>query len=147
MIAVIQRVNEAYVDVEGERISSISKGILCFLGIQKEDKEVYAEKLLQKIIELRIFADADGKMNLSLQDVKGSLLLVSQFTLAGDCRKGKRPSFDSAEKPLRAEELYNYALNFAKGLCQDVQAGKFQANMQVGLENDGPVTFILEVKD
>jgi D-tyrosyl-tRNA(Tyr) deacylase len=147
MIAVIQRVNHSYVNVEGALVARINKGILCLLGVQAGDEPRHAEKLIQKIIDLRIFTDADGKMNLSLQDVNGDLMLVSQFTLAGDCNKGRRPSFDIAEKPLRAKQIYEHAIEFAKKSGLKIDSGVFQADMKVGLENDGPVTFIIEIKD
>lgn len=147
MIAVIQRVNHGYVKVGTSNVAKIDKGIVCLLGVQKGNQQIHAEKLIQKVIELRIFSDAEGKMNLSLQDVAGDLMMVSQFTLAGDCKKGRRPSFDTAEKPEAAKSLYEYAIMHAKKSGLRVESGVFQADMQVGLENDGPVTFIIEIKD
>ena len=147
MIAVIQRVNHSYVKIGEEKVASIQKGILCLLGVQRGDNQAHMEKLIQKISDLRIFSDSEGKMNLSLKDLQAELLLVSQFTLAGDCRKGKRPSFTDAEEPTKSKVLFEGAVTYAKSLGLRVESGVFQADMQVGLENDGPVTFILEVKD
>ncbi len=147
MIAVIQRVNHGYVKVNEASVASINKGILCLVGVQKGDEPRHMEKLIQKIVDLRIFNDLDGKMNLSLKDLDADLLLVSQFTLVADCKKGKRPSFMAAEDPVRSKDLFEKSVEYAKTLGVKVSAGIFQANMQVGLENDGPVTFILEVKD
>lgn len=144
MRAVIQRVSRASVKVEGRVVGEIERGLLVLLGVGQTDTEADADYLAQKIAGLRIFEDENEKMNLSLQDVGGAVLAVSQFTLYGDVRKGKRPSFDAAARPERAKELYEYfvAQMRAKGLrCE---TGIFQAMMQVELVNDGPVTILLD---
>jgi len=145
--AVVQRVTQANVKVKNILIGEIKKGLLVFLGIGNEDDEKDIEYLAGKIVNLRVFNDIDDKMNLSLLDIKGELLVVSQFTLYGDCRKGRRPSYDMAAKPERAESLYE---KFVKYCCDNydikVQTGKFQAEMNVELLNDGPVTLLLESK-
>ncbi len=144
MKAVLQRVSSASVVVEGNTVGAIKTGILVLLGVEKEDGEKDADWMSEKIANLRIFEDDAGKMNLSLRDVGGEILAVSQFTLAGNCAKGRRPSFDSAAPPEEANELYLYFVEKTRDLGIPVQTGIFQANMQVGLVNDGPVTFILE---
>lgn len=144
MKALIQRVKRASVNVNGAKISEISKGILVFLGVEKEDVFENAEKLADKICKLRIFEDENEKMNLSVTDVEGELLVVSQFTLCGDCKKGTRPSFDKAASPDVAVKLYNYFIEYLKNKNISVKTGKFQAMMDVELINDGPVTFWLE---
>lgn len=147
MKALIQRVSGAGVGVEGKNISSINKGILIFLGIEKGDTINELKYLVKKISNLRIFEDAEGKINLSIQDIKGEVLVVSQFTLAADCRKGNRPSFDNAEEPAKAKQMY---LNFIDEFEQTgikVASGDFGAYMQVRLINDGPVTIMLEAKN
>jgi D-aminoacyl-tRNA deacylase len=144
MKAVIQRVTSASVEVEGEIVGRISRGILVLLGVEKGDAEAQAEWLAEKIVNLRIFEDQDGKMNRSLQDISGSLLAVSQFTLAGNCTKGRRPSFDTAAPPDEGKRLYDYFVESLKRWELPVETGIFQADMQVSLVNDGPVTFILE---
>jgi D-tyrosyl-tRNA(Tyr) deacylase len=144
MKAVIQRVTSASVDVGGKSVGAIELGILVLLGVEKEDNEVKAEWLAEKICGLRIFYDENGKMNRSVQEIGGSLLVVSQFTLAGNCTKGKRPSFDTAASAEVGKRLYEYFINTLKKLDIPVQTGIFQADMQVSLVNDGPVTFILE---
>lgn len=144
MKALIQRVKRASVTVDGAKISEISKGILVFLGVEKEDVFEKAEKLADKICKLRIFEDENEKMNLSVTDVEGELLVVSQFTLCGDCKKGTRPSFDKAASPDVAVKLYNYFIEYLKNKNISVKTGKFQAMMDVELINDGPVTFWLE---
>jgi D-tyrosyl-tRNA(Tyr) deacylase len=148
MKAVIQRVKEASVVVDKKTISQIGPGILTLLGIEKGDSVSIVEKGIQKIIDLRIFEDENRKMNLSLKDVGGEHLIVSQFTLLGDCSQGRRPSFIQAEEPKRAEELYTHALSLSKTLlgAEKTKGGQFQADMKVQLINDGPVTFILEFK-
>jgi D-tyrosyl-tRNA(Tyr) deacylase len=142
--AVIQRVTSASVTVENRIVGQIGQGIMILLGIEKNDTEIQADWLLEKIVGLRIFNDLDAKMNLSLKDISGALLVVSQFTLAGNCSKGKRPSFDTAAPLLEGKRLYDYFVASAKLRILQVETGIFQADMQVGLVNDGPVTFILE---
>ncbi len=144
MKALIQRVKRASVSISGELYSSINKGILIFLGVEKEDEKVNAEKLADKILKLRIFEDENDKMNLSVKDVNGELLVVSQFTLCGDCKKGTRPSFDKAASPQDAVDLYEYFIKYLKEQNIKVETGKFRAMMDVELVNDGPVTFLLE---
>ena len=144
MKAVIQRVTSASVIVEGYIVGQIGPGILILLGIEKGDAEGQADWLAEKICGLRIFSDNDGKMNLSVKDISGSLLVVSQFTLAGNYAKGKRPSFDTAAPPDEGKRLYEYFVSAAKQIGLPVATGIFQADMQVSLVNDGPVTFILE---
>jgi len=144
MKAVIQRVDSASVSVEGSEISRIGAGLLVLLGVEKGDTEKDADFLLDKIIHLRIFEDGEGKMNRSLADIAGDLLVVSQFTLLADCRKGRRPSFTDAADPEKAETLYRYLLSQAREKIPRVAAGRFQAMMKVGLVNDGPVTILLD---
>jgi D-tyrosyl-tRNA(Tyr) deacylase len=144
MKAVIQRVSEARVDVDGSVSGSIDRGVLVLLGVEKGDSEADADWLVKKIIELRIFEDSAGKMNLSLAEIGGSLLAVSQFTLAGNCSKGRRPSFDSAAPADEGRRLYDYFVERARQTGIPVATGVFQAMMQVHLVNDGPVTFILQ---
>jgi D-tyrosyl-tRNA(Tyr) deacylase len=144
MKVVIQRVSSASVTVEGVISGQIGQGIMILLGVDKGDDEAKAVWLAEKIIGLRIFSDDDGKMNLSVQDIEGALLVVSQFTLAGNCAKGKRPSFDTAAPPDEGRRLYEYFVEVLKRRGVQVQTGIFQADMQVSLVNDGPVTFILE---
>lgn len=143
MIALLQRVNWAQVRIDGDVRGAIDKGLLVFVGIEKDDDTARADKLLDKLLALRVFADADGRMNLNLQDVAGQLLLVSQFTLAATTDKGLRPGFSTAMPPAPAEELYEYLLNCARSRHKRVESGEFGADMKVALENDGPVTFIL----
>lgn len=144
MKAVIQRVKSASVTVEGAVVGRIEQGMLVLLGVEKGDIEAQADWLAEKISGLRIFSDDDGKMNLSVRDIGGALLVVSQFTLAGNCAKGKRPSFDTAAPPDQGQRLYEYFVDAARRLGLPVETGIFQADMQVALVNDGPVTFILE---
>ncbi|BCS52161.1 D-aminoacyl-tRNA deacylase [Geobacter sp. SVR] len=144
MKAVIQRVTSASVAVNGEIVGRIGRGILVLLGIEKGDREEQADWLAEKIVTLRIFEDEAGKMNLSLLDICGELLAVSQFTLAGNCAKGRRPSFDTAAPPEEGKRLYDYFVEAARRLGLPVATGIFQADMQVSLVNDGPVTFILQ---
>jgi D-tyrosyl-tRNA(Tyr) deacylase len=144
MKAVIQRVKEAKVNVGQEAVARIGKGILIFLGIGKNDTEENAARLAKKISELRIFEDAQGKMNLSVQDIKGEILVVPQFTLYADCWDGRRPSFDPCAEPKKAEQLYNFFIAELMKTGLVVKQGKFAAKMEVILTNDGPVTFILE---
>ena len=143
MIALIQRVNYAKVVIEDQLYSGIDKGMLALIGIEKKDINTTADKLLDKILAYRIFADIEGKMNLSLTDVEGGLMLVSQFTLAATTDKGLRPGFSSAMPPQDAKVLFEYLVNSAKEKYAIVGSGQFAANMQIALENDGPVTFSL----
>ncbi len=144
MKAVIQRVAEAGVQVRGEAVGRIGRGILILLGVEKGDGERDAEWLAEKIVNLRIFEDEAGKMNLSVGEIGGELLAVSQFTLAGNCAKGRRPSFDTAAPPEEANRLYEYFVGNLRARGMKVETGIFQAMMRVSLVNDGPVTFILE---
>ncbi|TMP39212.1 D-tyrosyl-tRNA(Tyr) deacylase [Pseudoalteromonas citrea] len=144
MKGLIQRVKHASVVVEGQTVGEIQQGVLVLLGVEKHDDETTADKLLHKIANYRIFTDEVGKMNLSVQNIQGELLVVSQFTLAADTKKGMRPSFSSAATPVQAEALYNYFTERAKLLGIKVANGQFGADMQVTLNNDGPVTFMLE---
>lgn len=144
MKAVLQRVSEARVEVAGTTVGAISRGILVLLGVEKGDGEREAAWLAEKIACLRIFEDDAGKMNRSVQDAGGKILAVSQFTLAGNCAKGRRPSFDTAAPPEEANRLYEYFVARVRGLGIQVETGVFQADMQVYLVNDGPVTFVLE---
>ena len=155
MLGLIQRVSYAHVDVEGDEVNGdgeivsevvgkIDRGILLLLGVQREDTEDSARKLLHKVMHYRIFPDDEGKMNLNVQQVRGGLLVVSQFTLAADTQKGLRPSFTSSAPPEMAEGLYNYFVEQAKLVCPQLATGIFGANMQVTLCNDGPVTFMLK---
>ena len=144
MIALIQRVAHARVDVAGETVGQIGSGLLVLLGVQRDDDEATADKLLHKVSHYRIFPDADGKMNLNVQQAGGSLLVVSQFTLLGDARKGNRPSFIEAAAPEEANALYLSVCDLLRAKGHPVATGVFRADMQVELVNDGPVTFILE---
>jgi D-tyrosyl-tRNA(Tyr) deacylase len=140
----LQRVRGARVDVEGATVGAIDQGLLVLVGIEPQDTRASADKLLHKLLNYRVFSDADGKMNLSLTDVGGGLLLVSQFTLAADTRSGMRPSFSKAAPPALGAELFDYLLEKAKTSHRTVASGQFGADMQVHLINDGPVTFLLE---
>lgn len=144
MKAVVQRVREASVTVDGAVVGAIGPGLLVLLGVAREDTEGAAEWLVEKILGLRIFEDGAGRMNLSLLDTGGALLVVSQFTLYGDTRKGRRPSFDGAARPEQANRLYEYFVALARARGVRVETGVFQAMMQVSLVNDGPVTLICE---
>ena len=146
MKIVLQRVKEARVDVEGKTVGRIGRGLCLLVGVEKGDREEDAQYLAKKTVELRTFPDAQGKMNLSLAEVGGEILAVSQFTLAGSVRKGRRPSFDGAEEPGRAAELFDYFVGAVEALGITVETGVFQALMDVHILNDGPVTFILESK-
>ena len=140
MIALLQRVSQASVCIEGQIVGQIGQGLLLFLCAEPEDTEAVADKLLAKVLKLRIFADPAGKMNLSVQDVAGGLLVVSQFTLAAEVSGGNRPSFGAAAAPELGKRLYDYFVQRASQLHRPVQTGRFAADMQVSLVNDGPVT-------
>ena len=141
---VIQRVKQASVKVEGSVIGEIGKGYLVLIGVSDKDTEAVADKMIKKMIGLRIFEDAEGKTNLSLADVGGSLLLVSQFTLYANCKKGNRPSFIEAGAPDKANQLYEYIIEESKKSVSVVQTGRFGAEMEVSLINDGPFTILLD---
>lgn len=145
MQGLIQRVKHAKVEINNQVVGEISQGILLLLGVEKHDDTQTADKLLHKVSNYRIFTDENDKMNLSLKDIKGELLVVSQFTLAADTKKGMRPSFSSAATPSQAKELYEYFVAQAKELGLTIATGEFGADMQVSLCNDGPVTFNLSV--
>lgn len=144
MIGLIQRVTHANVVVDDNEIANINQGILCLLGVEKEDTQQNAKDLLNKIINFRIFEDNDGKMNLSLAKIKGDLLIMPQFTLPADTRKGTRPSFASAAPPELGRELYDYFIALAETEIEKIETGQFGADMKVSLTNDGPVTFWLQ---
>lgn len=141
---VIQRVSHAQVTIDGQVRGSIQKGYMVLIGIGQEDTEVLADRMIAKMLDLRIFEDADGKSNLSLRDVDGALLLISQFTLYADCKKGKRPSFFKAGEPHMANDLYEYIIRKCKEEVRDVERGEFGAMMHVELLNEGPFTIILD---
>jgi D-tyrosyl-tRNA(Tyr) deacylase len=144
MRAVIQRVDRACVKINHQELSSINEGILVLLGVEKEDTEVDADYILGKTINLRIFEDEQDKMNRSLLDINGSMMVISQFTLLGDCIKGRRPSFVKAEEPARAKKLYEYFIKEAKEKVKFLATGKFQEMMEIELVNNGPVTILLD---
>ena len=146
MRVVIQRVKEAQVKVAGQTIGQIAQGMLIFLGVGLDDSNSSADYLIKKITELRIFDDLQGKMNLPALEVNGQFLVVSQFTLYGNCDKGRRPSFDQAADPAKGEELYNYFVTQLKATKAKVETGMFRAMMEVSLINDGPVTLIVDSK-
>ena len=141
---VIQRVSHAQVTIDGQVRGSIQKGYMVLIGIGQEDTEALADRMIAKMLDLRIFEDADGKSNLSLRDVDGALLLISQFTLYADCKKGKRPSFFKAGEPHMANDLYEYIIRKCKEEVRDVERGEFGAMMHVELLNEGPFTIILD---
>lgn len=144
---VIQRVSNASVTVDGEVLGEISKGFMVLIGIEEEDTREIADKMIAKMLKLRIFEDENQKMNLSLQDVGGELLLISQFTLYADCKKGNRPSFIRAGKPDIAEPLYQYIVDACAKECKKTEQGRFGADMKVSLLNDGPVTIWLDSRE
>ena len=145
MRGLIQRVSQASVSVDNNLVGQIDQGLLLLLGVQKNDTQQQADKLLQKIVKYRVFSDPEGKMNDSLLDIGGGLLIVSQFTLAAETQKGLRPGFSSAAEPTSAKDMYDYFVEQAKAISGvGVQTGIFAADMQVSLINDGPVTFLLE---
>ncbi|WP_108652589.1 D-aminoacyl-tRNA deacylase [Dongshaea marina] len=145
MIALIQRVSEASVTVDGEATGTIGKGLLVLLGVEREDTQAHVDKLLHKVAGYRIFPDDEGKMNLNVQQAGGSLLVVSQFTLAADTKKGMRPGFSGGGSPQLAEELYHHFVKQSKAKEIPTETGRFGADMKVQLVNDGPVTFWLQV--
>ncbi|MBA1204873.1 D-tyrosyl-tRNA(Tyr) deacylase [Pseudomonas capeferrum] len=145
MKGLLQRVRAARVEVQGEVVGAIDHGLLVLVAVEPGDTREHADKLLHRLLNYRVFGDADGKMNLSLKDVGGGLLLVSQFTLAADTRSGMRPSFSTAAPPALGAELFDYLLARAKASHPAVASGRFGADMQVHLINDGPVTFMLQI--
>lgn len=144
MKILLQRVQQASVKVEGILVGSIAQGIMALVGIEPHDTETSVQKGIDKLLKYRVFSDSEGKMNLSLKDIEGQLLMVSQFTLAADTKKGLRPSFTSAANPALGLQLFDYAVAYAKTQLSIVETGQFGADMQVSLVNDGPVTFLLE---
>jgi D-tyrosyl-tRNA(Tyr) deacylase len=145
--ALLQRVTSASVTIEGEVVGSILRGLVVFVGVAEGDEPSDADYLVQKLVNLRIFADKEEKFNLSALDIEAELLLVSQFTLLADARKGRRPSFTEAAPPQLAEELFEYFVSAARGSGLKVQTGRFQQYMQVEIHNDGPVTIMLDSRD
>lgn len=144
MKALLQKVKTASVRIENKKYSSIDSGLLIFLGVEKSDEKINADQLAEKILKFRIFEDENQKMNLSVKDISGNILIVSQFTLCADCRKGTRPSFDNSAPPDKAIQLYEYFINLMKNSGLKIQTGKFGADMQIEIINAGPVTFMLE---
>ena len=144
---VLQRVSEAKVAVDGKTVGEIGKGFLLLVGVSNEDNKETADKMIEKVSRLRVFKDGEGKTNLSVNDVDGEMLVVSQFTLYADCRKGNRPSFTDAGSPDLANELYEYIIERCKGLFKRTQHGIFGADMKVSLVNDGPFTVVLDSKE
>ena len=144
MIGLLQRVGMARVEVEGEVVGAIETGLLVLVGVERGDTEAQADRLLERLLGYRVFADAEGKMNWSVRDIGGGLLLVPQFTLAADTRKGMRPSFTPAASQTEGERLFDYLVGRARQRHSPVATGRFGAHMQVGLTNDGPVTFWLQ---
>ncbi len=145
MKGLLQRVSHARVEIDGEVVGAIDQGLMVLVGIEPQDTETSAQRMLHKLLNYRIFADEQQRMNCSVQGVEGGLLLVSQFTLAADTRKGLRPGFSTAAPPAQAEQLFSYLLSQAHAAWPRVASGRFAADMQVHLVNDGPVTFMLEV--
>lgn len=144
MKGLLQRVSQARVEVGGEIVGAIDRGLLVLVGVEPQDDRASADRLLHKLLNYRVFPDAEGRMNCSVQDIQGGLLLVSQFTLAADTHKGLRPGFSTAAPPQQAEELFDYLLAQARQGWSQVATGRFGADMQVHLVNDGPVTILLE---
>ena len=144
MKALIQRVTSSIVEVDDKIVGQIDSGLLVFVGIEKQDDLLNANKMIERIISYRVFSDSDGKMNLNLKDIGGSILIVSQFTLAADTKNGTRAGFSTAMPPIQAESIYDYIVEKIKALKIDTQCGIFGADMKVSLVNDGPVTFLLD---
>jgi len=144
MKALLQRVSSSKVEVEERVVGQINKGLLVFIGIEKKDDTISSDKMVKKILSYRVFSDSDDKMNLSVSDINGDLLIVSQFTLAADTKNGTRAGFSTAMPPTEAENLYNYFLEKTKSMATITESGIFGADMRVSLVNDGPVTFLLE---
>jgi D-aminoacyl-tRNA deacylase len=145
MIGLLQRVIRASVDIDGRQVAAVGRGLLVFIGVERHDSQAQADRLLERLLAYRVFADAEGHMNLDLQVIKGGLLLVPQFTLPADTHKGNRPSFTPAAPPEQGKHLFTYLMDQAKRVHADTQSGVFGADMQVSLVNDGPVTFWLRV--
>ena len=146
VIGLLQRVRQAHVEINGQRVAETGPGLLVLIGVQQHDSENEADRLLQRLLGYRVFADTAGKMNLNISQADGALLLVPQFTLAADTRSGMRPGFSTAAAPAEGERLFDYLLQQARQQFSEVAAGQFGADMRVSLVNDGPVTFWLEVK-
>ena len=146
MLGLLQRVTQASVTVEGRRVGAIARGLLVLVGVERGDSEPQAGRLVERLLGYRVFPDDQGRMNLSLSDIGGGLLLVPQFTLAADTRKGTRPGFSTAAEPARARELFVALVECARAAHRNVETGEFGADMQVQLINDGPVTFLLEAR-
>ena len=146
MIGLLQRVTSAYVEVDGDRIAEIAKGLLVLIGVERGDSKAQADRLLERLLGYRVFPDNDGKMNLSLRDIEGGLLLAPQFTLVANTDKGMRPSFPPADGVLQAADLFTYLVENARHQHKLVDSGRFGADMQITLTNDGPVTFLLHVR-
>ena len=146
MIGLLQRVSEASVKIDDEIVGQIGRGLLVLVGVERGDTEAQADRLLERLLTYRVFPDAEDKMNLSLKDIDGELLLVSQFTLPADTQKGMRPSFTPAAAPAEGERLFNYLIEKARQCHGKVETGQFAADMKVALVNEGPVTFWLQVK-
>lgn len=147
MKIVLQRVTEAKVEIDGVVRGQIGKGYLLLLGVETEDTTEIADKMMEKISRLRLFQDSEGKTNLNISDVDGEVLIISQFTLCADCRKGNRPSFINAGNPAMAKELYEYTLRRSESLFKNVECGEFGADMKVSLLNDGPFTIVLDSRE
>jgi len=146
MIGLLQRVTQARVEVSGSVVGEVSKGLLVLLGVERDDGEKQADRLLERLLGYRVFEDDTGRMNLSVKDIQGGMLIVPQFTLPADTQKGTRPSFTPAASPEEGERLYDYFVSQAKAEYASIETGQFGADMQVSLTNDGPVTFWLQVK-
>ena len=144
MKALLQRVSSSKVEVKGRVVGQINKGLLVFIGIEKQDDSISSDKMIKRILSYRVFSDSEDKMNLSVSDINGDLLIVSQFTLAADTKNGTRAGFSTAMPPTEAENLYNYFLEKTKSMATVTESGIFGADMKVSLVNDGPVTFLLE---